>query len=450
MLSIAGPMIVATISYTLMQFVDRLMVGRYSDDALAAILPASMISFVPASFLLGVMTTVNTFVSQSFGRKAYRDCSHYCWQAIYLGLVYSCLTCTTLWVLAPRVFVLMAQPAEIIPLEVTYLRIILLGQFIVVFIWATNQFFMGIHQAQITLVTALISQVVNVVCNYVLIFGRWGLPEMGIAGAAWGTVIGGVVNAATRTFFFAGPRIHGQFQSRTTYTPDIRKTWDLLRIGSPAGFSMMINTAFIGAILFMLIGRFGTDALAATSAVYSCTSLSFMPVIGAGIALTAAVGKSIGRGRKDIAARQTGVCLRMAIIYMGAVGLLFLWFRHPIIGIWDLDRTASVLGARLLICAAVFQVFDAAVITYSGALRGAGDTLWLGFIMTLGASLVLGGGGWAIVTFFPQWGAVGPWIAYTLHVIVVGLANRWRFHSNRWQRIDLFKRQSPGMTLEEL
>ena len=369
MLKVASPMVVATISYTLMQFVDRLMVAHYSKEALAAVLPASMLGFLPSSFMLGVMTTVNTYVSQCFGRKVYRDCSHYCWQAVYLGLTYTCCTFVIFWPLAPRIFSLMAQPADIIPLEVTYLRIMLVGQFVVVFIWATNQFFMGVHRAEVTMITALISQFVNVAANYVLIFGKFGFPEMGIAGAAWGTVIGAAVNALTRTFWFLGPSTHKQFHSRSTLGFDLAKIWDLLKIGSPAGFSFCVNTAFVGALLFTLIGRFGADALAATSATYSCMTVSFMPVVGMGIALTAVVGKSIGRGDKAAATEQTRRTLLVAVLYMGAVGAGFYVFRHDIIRIWSLNGTASALGAKLLICAAVFQIFDAVLITYSGALR---------------------------------------------------------------------------------
>jgi MATE family multidrug resistance protein len=308
---------------------------------------------------------------------------------------------------------------------------------------------MGIHQAKITMITALISQVVNVVMNYLLIFGKWGFPEMGIAGAAWGTVIGAVVNALTRVFWFLGPSIHATFHSRTNIKPNLPKILDLIKIGAPSGFALMINTAFIGAILFALIGRFGTEAQAATSAVYSCMTLSFMPVIGIGIALTATVGKSIGRDRRDIAAKQTSLCLRLSMGYMGLVGIGFFVFRHAIISIWSLTPEASVLGAKILICAAIFQIFDAAVITYNGALRGAGDTLWQGLITTAGAFVVLGFGGWLIVTLAPQWNAIGPWVAYTLHVILVGLANRWRFKSNHWHDIDLFKRQARAVPVEE-
>ncbi|MHC4360963.1 MAG: hypothetical protein ACYSTN_09290 [Planctomycetota bacterium] len=98
--------------------------------------------------------------------------------------------------------------------------------------------------------------------------------------------------------------------------------------------------------------------------------------------------------------------------------------------------------------------FDAAVITYNSSLRGAGDTAWLAIISSVGASVILGLGGFGIVTFFPELGAVGPWIAFTANIIMVGLANRWRFKSNSWMRIDLFRHRpiavpSPVETIVE-
>jgi len=96
----------------------------------------------------------------------------------------------------------------------------------------------------------------------------------------------------------------------------------------------------------------------------------------------------------------------------------------------------------------VYQLFHAARTIYSGSLRGAGDTLWLAIASALGAVVVLGLGGVLIVQFFPALGSLGPWIAATASIIAVGLANRWRFKSNRWMRIDLFKRPRPGAPVE--
>jgi MATE family multidrug resistance protein len=449
MLKLAGPMIVTTISFTIMQFVDRFMVSRLGTAALAAILPAGFISFVPASFAAGVVASVATFVSQSLGRDEKRGCSSYCWQAIYMGLAYAVVVAAVMWPSAPWIFKMLGHEAAVANMEVIYFRIMLYANVLAVLIWSSSQFFMGIHRPIITMYAALCAQVVNVAANYILIFGKFGFPAMGIAGAGWGTFIGVVVGAGIRMTVFLNSDINSEFATRRTTKIDFARMTDLLKVGLPAGFELMLNVALWGAILFWLVGKFGKEAQAATSAALSCTHVSIMPIVGIKIALSAAVGKAIGRDRKDIAIKQTNVCLTVALVYMGLVGLCFFMFRDALMGLWSSDDKVIGIGVNILICAAIYQVFHAARTIYSGSLRGAGDTLWLAIASALGAVVVLGLGGLLIVEFFPGFGSLGPWIAATLSIIVVGLANHWRFKSNRWMQIDLFKRRLVGVPVED-
>ena len=448
MLKLAGPMVVTTVSFTVMQFVDRFMVSRLGTEALAAILPAGFVSFVPASFAIGVIASVTIFVSQSLGRGEKSDCSNYCWQAIYMGLWYSVIVAAVMWPAAPRIFKMLGHEPAVAEMEVVYLRIMLYAQVLAVFIWCSSQFFMGIHRPIITMYAALCGQVVNVAANYVLIFGKLGFPAMGIAGAGWGTFIGIVVGGGIRMAAFLGGDINATFKSRRTMNIDFAKMRDLLAVGLPAGFELMANVALWGVVLFGLVGRFGKEALAATSAVFACTNVSVMPVVGIKIALSAAVGRAIGGGRKDIAIQQTRVCLRIALVYMGLVGVCFFVFREALMAFWSSDEKVIATGVNILVCAAVYQVFQAARTIYSGSLRGAGDTLWLAIASAAGAVVILGAGGLIIVEFFPSLGSVGPWIAATLSIVAVGLANRWRFKSNRWMEIDLFKRRVLAVPVE--
>ena len=448
MLKLAAPMVATNISFTLMQFVDRFMVSRLGTDALAAILPAGIVSFLPASFAIGVMTSINTFVSQSLGKGQKEHCSKYCWQSIYMGLAYCAIILAIMWPAAPSIFKMMGHEQNIVDMETTYLRIMLYALVLAVFIWSSSQFFMGIHRPIINMYAALCGQVVNVAANYVLIFGKFGFPQLGIAGAAWGTFIGIAVGAAIRMALFLSDSINSEFKTRKTLQIDLSKAKDLLRIGLPAGLGLMINVAFWGIILFWLVGKFGKQALAATSAVISCTHISVMPIVGIATALTAAVGKSIGAGKTDMVIKQTRLCLRIALIYMGLIGVCFFLFRNAIMHFWSFDQKVIEAGVQILIFAAIFQVFDAATIVYSGALRGAGDTLWLAAIAALTAAVILGLGGVLIVTLLPQLGSSGPWIAATVSIIAAGLANRWRFKSNRWMKIELLKRRPVGLPTE--
>jgi MATE family multidrug resistance protein len=451
MLRLAAPMVVTTISFTIMQFVDRFMVSRLGTNALAAILPAGYVSFLPGGLVIGAMTSLNTFVSQSLGRGNRKACANYYWQALYLGLVYFVVVIAIMWPTAPLIFKMMGQPNAVIEMEVIYFRIILYAHILAVVNWASGQFFMGIHRPIITMCASLCGQTVNIIANYVLIFGKLGFPEMGIAGAGWGTFIGISVAAGINIAIFLSTRINAIFESRHAMSIDFSKIADLLKVGLPAGFGLMVNVAFWGVILVGLVGQFGTEALAATSAVLAFTSLSIMPVVGMGTALTAAVGKTIGHGRKDLALRQTSVCLRVSMIYMGIVGICFFLFRDSLMAFWAIDpakdKALINVGSNILICAAVYQVFHAARTIYTGALRGAGDTIWLAVISGIGAVLILGVGGAITAALFPSLGALGPWIAATVSIISVAWANRWRFKSKRWMNIDLFKRKTVSITM---
>ncbi len=448
MLKLSAPMIITTISMTVMQFVDRFMVSKLGTGPLAAIWPASLVAFIPGGFAMGAYTSLNTFVSQSLGRGNKTDCSKYFWQSVYMGLFYCIVVGIIMWPAAPWIFRIMGQPQEVIELEVIYLRIMLYAQIIAVMNWSSNQFFMGIHRPVITMISALCSQVINVIVNYLLIFGNYGFPKLGIAGAGWGTFAAISLAACINMSVFLSSRMNAAYQTKKILKIDAQKMYDLLRIGLPAGFVLTLNVGLWGVILSALIGRFGSEALAATSAVLSYTNLSVMPVVGISISLTAAVGRIIGKGRKELAIKQTNLCLKIALIYMGTMGACFFLFRNSLMSFLSNDHRVINSGMDILICAAIFQVFHAARTIYGGSLRGAGDTAWLAVVSAIGSVFILGIGGYLAARLFPSLEALGPWIAATLSVIAIGLASYWRFKSNKWQKIDLFKRRQTEIPVE--
>ncbi|MCK5565497.1 MAG: MATE family efflux transporter [Planctomycetes bacterium] len=438
-LRLAAPMMVTLISFTIMQFVDRYMVSHLGTSALAAIMPAGITAFVPASFALGVVATVSTFVSQCYGRGELRGCSNFCWQAIYLGLIYISFTTLILWPAAPKIFLIMGHESSVIEMEVVYFRIMLYVHFTAVIIWSCGNFYMGIHRPNILMYAAIVAHIVNVISNYILIFGKFGFPAMGIAGAAWGTFIGVSLEAAILLAVFVGPEMNKTYRSVRSMNVNFVRMKSLLKVGAPSGFSFMINIAFFGMILFGLVGRFGKEALAATGAALSCTNLSIMPIIGLKNALTATVGKSIGKNRKDIAIAQTNTCLRAALMYVIFMGACFIVFRHGLMRFWSTDTRVIEIGIRVFVFSAVFQLFDCIFHIYNGSLKGAGDTMWPAIISATCAIIVLGGGGFMIVRFLPGLGALGPWIAAIMNLAIAAFAMRWRFKSNHWMKIDLFK-----------
>jgi MATE family multidrug resistance protein len=448
MLGLAGPMVLTTVSFTLLQFVDRIMVSKLGTAALAAVLPAGFTASISSAFVMGIFAGLGTFVSQCYGRGLKKECTSYLWQAVYMGTAFSLLILAIFWPLAPAIFRSFGHEPEVIELEVIYFRITLIGNIAVVFVWAGVQFFMGIHRPVLSMYAALIAQVVNLFMNYALIFGKFGFPEMGIAGSAWGTTIGIAVGGGIRMATFLSSSFRAEYGSISTMKPDFRKMADLLKVGLPAGIELAFSAGIWGTILFWLVGRFGKETQAATSAALACINLSTMPIEGIRPAITVAVGKSIGADKDHIAIKQTRLCLRIALIYMGVIGLTFLLFGRFFIGMWSADENVILIGTEVLVFAAVYQLFFASRAVYSGALRGAGDTMWLA-ITALAAAAILALGGFVIIKVFPDFGSLGPWAAATLSIIAAGLSNRIRFKSGKWKQIDLFRRRPVELEMTE-
>jgi len=245
MFRLAGPVVVATVSFTLMQFVDRWMVSRLGTAALAAILPAGFVVAIPGFCIMGVFIGLGTFVSQSFGRGQKHWCGAYFWQAIYMGFLCALLVLVVCWPLANEIFRMLGHSDDVAALEVIYFRIMLFAHLGLVFVWAGMQFFAGIHRPGVVMYSAVVAQLVNVVANYVLIFGKFGFPEMGIAGAGWGTVIGVAVNAAIRMAVLLSGDIRKEFRTARIPRPDFGKMLGVFKVGLPAGVEMAISIGLI-------------------------------------------------------------------------------------------------------------------------------------------------------------------------------------------------------------
>jgi MATE family multidrug resistance protein len=232
------------------------------------------------------------------------------------------------------------------------------------------------------------------------------------------------------------PAVDRVYQSRATWRPRWRLIRRMLRFGLPAGVQFSVDIAAFTVFTLLLVGRFGTTQLAAHNLVFKLLEVSFMPAVGMGMAVQAAVAKAIGAGDPALARRIVRWATGFTCGYMGVVAVGYLGFRYPLAH--ALTDSPEVVGyaVQLLLLCAVFQLFDAVGITHGHALQGAGDNRWQAIAS---ATLVIGvlvGGGYAAAILRPEWGCLGPWAAATAYIITLGLTlwARWRFgpwESNR-------------------
>jgi MATE family multidrug resistance protein len=162
-----------------------------------------------------------------------------------------------------------------------------------------------------------------------------------------------------------------------------------------------------------------------------------MPAFGLSVAVTALVGRYIGRGRPDLATQRANLGFIVTAVYMVACGLLFFFGRYRLMGLFTADPQVLRIGQVLLVVAAIYQLFDAMYIIYNGALRGAGDTLVPAIMTATMCWAITVFGGYFVSRTWPQIGPVGPWVAAALYGVILGVFLLVRFRRGRWQSIRL-------------
>lgn len=438
-LRISGPIVLGMLSYTVMGFMDRVMIGWLrSEDALAAVGSADIAAYTLSTLAMGFTSMTTAFVAQCYGQGNRLGCTRYTWQGIHLSLMAVVLAAMLYPCTAP-LFDSMGHSPAVAALEKDYFRIRLYGYYFVSLIAALSGFFQGIGRPAVTMYAALLGNAVNLILNYLLIFGKCGFPVMGIRGAAFATVTATAVQALFLMAIFLSRSARTAYGTHRSWKLNLPMCREIIRVGAPAALAMFLDVANWWIWISYIIGRFGPVQMAANTIAVSFNSITFMPVIGIHQGIAAIVGQWIGRGNRYLARSRAWTAVRLSVAYMVIMGILIAAFGGVLTWLLFRPDNAEVvrLAHRLLILAAFFQAFDAINITLSGALRGAGDTRWImwttallayGFGLPLSAGLSIGLG---LETF-------GAWIGATIFIMTLSAAIILRFHGGRWEKINLF------------
>jgi len=459
---LALPTALSMLNVVFMQFVDGLMIARIRPgeaEALSAQFAGGMFSFAPAALAMGTLTVVNIFVAQNLGAGRLKRCGEYTWSGLYMAWVYALALLPVIWLARPM-FGLLGHAPGVQHLEVMYFRYMIAALGIMLSCRVLERFFYGIHRPGVVYLVSLVANGVNILGDYVLIFGKWGFPRLGLEGAAIATVIGMATGLAVVAALFFSRSIAKTYGTRIGWRLHLGQIRQMWRVGWPAGAQFCLDILGWGVCIIVLVGSLdtidgvadpdaGTIQLAATSVVMRFIRVSFMPAVGIGIATTALVGRYIGARQLHLVQRRVYAAVILGVAYMGACALVFWLFRYPLLRVFlsitppkdpaAAERLTQIvgIGSKVMICAAFFQVADAFGIVYIGALRGAGDTLWPMCISGLLALVVMAGGGTAIVLLLPRLESVGVWIAASVFVTGLGISMCSRFQSGKWREIDL-------------
>jgi MATE family multidrug resistance protein len=423
MLRIAVPLALAELGWMAMGVVDTIMVGRLPDSAIAigAASIGSAVFYAFAIFGLGLMSGLDTLVSQAYGAgdlaSARRSLASGLVLAVFATpVIAGCILCCI------PLLSLIGVEAAIRTGGVQFVKVLIWSLPPLMLYTVFRRYLQGMHCVRPITVALISSNLVNLLGNWVLIFGHWGLPAMGLRGSALSTVFARIYLAS---FLFLAVMLRdggafGQFRDLRT------GAWKLLRIGFPAALTIGFEVGVFQAATF-LAGTLDPVSLAAHTIALNAASVTYMVPLGIGSAAAVSVGKAMGAGDRRGAARAGWTAIGLGVAFEVCAALSFVILPRQIASVYTQDGRVVSFSVTLLAIAAVFQIFDGLQTIATGALRGLGNTVTPMLWNLIGYWFIgLPVGAW--LCFRWNLGAVGLWdgLCLSLILIGVGLVAVWR------------------------
>lgn len=392
--NLAWPVISENFLQTLLGIVDTLMVSVLGAAALAGVGAAIQVMFFIIAALSAISVGSSVLVAQAYGARAMDKATLLAKQSlVWSGLISLPLILMGLFAAGSIISIFMMEP-EVTAIGRDYLQVTMGTVMVLTLVLLGGGVLRGLGDSRTPMLITLFANVVNVFLSYGLIFGQFGMPELGVIGSAWGTFLSRLI-AFVILFAVMWRGVRGvSIRGLAGWLPNFDSARRILKIGVPAASEqVLIATAFL--TMSINVAQLGTEALAAHRIAMNALSISFLPGIGFGLAATALVGQSIGARRFHEGHAVGGIATTWALAWMSILGVAFFVYAEGIMHLFSSDPHVIALGAAGIRPMALTQPFWAIFFVQSGALRGTGNT---GFPLRVNSSSI-----WASVIM----GAIG-------------------------------------------
>ena len=426
MVALAVPVVLSELGGMAQGVVDTMMVGRLGPAAIGAVALGNAVCYTPSLFGIGLLLGLDTLVAQAYGRKDYDGCHRWLAQGLYLAALVTPVVMVAVW-LASFGYARFGISPEVAGPAASYLRVLNWGTLPLLIYGGTRRYLQGVGQVRVVTITFVGANLINWLGNWVLIYGKLGMPAMGVDGSALSTVIARLFMAlALVGFAWRYERKRGHPLFKHWAGPSLEKLTQLVRLGAPAAGQIVLEVgAWNGATL--AAGWLTPVALATHQIALNYAAMTYMVPLGVSAAAAVSVGHAVGAGNAAKARRAGWLALSLGTGFMLMAAVVFLVAPGPLIALFTTDAQVMAVGPGLLGLAAVFQIFDGIQTVSTGALRGLGETR-----SPMVANLV---GYWAFglplgltLCFVFKWGIYGLWIGLTVALIVIAstLSLRWK------------------------
>ena len=426
MLALAGPVVLAEIGWVTMAIVDTIVVGPIGPTAIGAVGIGSILFQVLAIFGMGLLLGLDTLVSHAFGAGRIDECHRW----LLHGLALSVLVTPLLTLIGMGGMALLPRAGlepDVLALTTPYLKVIVWSLFPLLLYASFRRYLQALGIVTPVTVALVSANLINAVMSWALVYGHLGLRAMGTTGSAVGTLISRVYLAAfLLVSVAAADRRHHVGLRSVSWRPSAKRLERLVRLGLPAATQVTLEMGVFAAVS-ALAGRLDPVSLASHQVVLNLASLTFMVPLGLSSAGAVRVGQALGRGDPEGASRAGWMALAIGSAFMASAGLAFLLAPRPLIGLFSRSDAVLAVGRRLLLVAAMFQLFDGLQGVSTGVLRGAGDTR-TPMLANLAGHWLLGLPVGYALCFWWKWGVAGLWAGLSVGLIAIGstLLLTWR------------------------
>lgn len=409
MLKMIVPILVTQVAIYLISFFDILMSSRYGTADLAGVSIGSSIWMPIYIGLSGILLAITPIVSQLVGAKKELDAKRAIQQGIYVAILLAVLIFSVLLVGIDWILGNMNLETSVHNIARSYIYAMCAGILPLFLFCVLRCFFDALGQTRVTMIITLLTTPINIMLNYIFIFGKFGAPELGGVGA-------GVATAITYwLIFFITVWIiakHVPFERFRIFHDWPKLEWvrwkEILIIGVPIGISLFAETSIFSAVT-MMMSSFSTEIIAAHQIALNFTSLLYMVPLSISMGVTILVGFEIGAGRMQDARIYSYLCVATAIFFSFISACILFLLREPVANMYTTDREVLEYAVQFLVFAAIFQLSDAIQAPVQGALRGYKDVM-ITFIMAIISYWVIGlPVGYTLATH-TDFGPFGYWI----------------------------------------
>jgi MATE family multidrug resistance protein len=414
---------------------DRVLLSRDRSDAVAAALGGGVLIWAPMLLFQYTANYATTFVAQYTGAGQPERVGPVVWQAFYFSAA-SGLAFLGLIPFAGPLVALTGHSPELQELETAYFGCLCWSVLPTLVTAAATSFFAGRGDSRTVLLVNVVGLVVNGACAYVLIYGKAGFPALGIVGAGWATVAGTSMSAVLAVALMMRRRFRQRYGTWSGRRLDPALFARLMSFGVPNGVFVALDILSFSLFL-VAIGRLGPVELAASSIVLTLNLIAFLPPMGVGQAVEVLVGQRLGEDRPDLAERSTYTGCVLALLFTVGVALAYAFLpetlAEPFRSEKDAERWEQVgaLIPSLLRFVALYCLFDSLNMTFSFALRGAGDTRFVTWAQLSLSWPVMVLPTWA--SWYFGWGLFWAWGFASLYIVLLALTFFARFRQGKWR-----------------